>query len=197
MRSSRFAVLPLWVMAAAFVLPAYRACSDDPAHSPLQYASDSPFMTSWVAPPFLFAAVFAVLTTLALLRGGQVSLRTRRIGLAALGAFAAISLTVSSIWAAQESFEWPWLAASLVSVVAAAALIRRARGHEPWRIWQHEVAAFALLGAGAGPSVFLAADAVTHQRHLAWGGWLYLGALAALLVLAVRVAMLRRAPGNP
>jgi hypothetical protein len=189
MRSSRFAVIPLWVMAAAFVLPAYRACSDDPAHSALQYASDSPFMATWVTPPFLFAGVFAVLTTLALLRGGQVSLRTRRIGLAALGVFAALSLTVSSIWAIQDNFEWPWLAAGIGSVVAAAALVRRARGHEPWRIWQHEVGAFALIGAGAGPSIFLAVDAVTKQNHIAWGGWLYLAALASLLVLAVRVAL--------
>ena len=181
MRSARLAAVPLWVMAAAFVLPAYRAC--EAPFSPAEYATHSAFSFAWVTPPFLFAAVFAVLTAVALQRRAATQ-QVRRLGLLAVGAMAALTLTVSSIWAIAETHEWPWFLASAAGVAGAALLIRRGRGREPWHIWQHLVAAFAVLAATSGPSVFLAVEGVARPSNVYWGGWLYLGALVSLLVLS-------------
>ena len=110
---------------------------------------------------------------------------------ASLGVFATLALSISSMWVFAESYEWPWFAASVLGVGAAALLVRRARGQDPWRIWSHLVAAFAVMAAASGPSIFLATEGVTHPTSVYWGGWLYLASLAALLVLAA-VTVTRR-----
>lgn len=197
MRSARLAVVPLWVMAATFLLPAYRACGT--TYTPAEYAAGSAFGFAWVTPPYLFALAFAVMTTLALKRGA-VSQQLRRLGLGAVAAFGAFALTLGAVWTISEPNEWPWLTATAAGVAGSAFVIRQARGKEPWRIWQHLVGAFALLAAAAGPSIMFAGEAWSwvfrddpaRVSSLYLGAWLYLTSLAVLLVQCV-VTVFRRA----
>jgi hypothetical protein len=188
-RGSRRAFPPLAVMAAAFFLPSYRACLDDPARSAAQFATDGVFEAFWITPVFAVAAAFAVLTALAL-RAGDVSRATRRLGLAALAALSATTLTFGGIVTAGQVNEWPWLAAGVASTTLAIALVRRARGRAPFQIWEHLLAAFTVLAMGTAPAIFLGGALLSGGASLAFGGYLFVLAHAALAAV-VGWALLR------
>src|SRR5687768_8984802 len=88
---SKASLFPLAVIGCVFLIPTYRACHDGEFHSPAHFASDNVMSALTIAPTFLFAALLAVLTARALLHRG-VDRATRRVGLAALAAFAGVSL---------------------------------------------------------------------------------------------------------
>ena len=172
-------MVPLGVIAAVFVLPTYASCGGE-LHSPAYYASDGLFPAVWIAPVFLFAGLFAALTALAL-RRGQVDRVSRRLGLAALAALALSTVGVGAFLAAESAGSWPWFAAALLATAAAAKLVRRARGMGPWQIWEHLLAAFAVLAAATCPAVMLGGELLSGSlKSLGPGAYLFLGALAAL-----------------
>ncbi|MBI3184847.1 MAG: hypothetical protein HYZ28_22135 [Myxococcales bacterium] len=187
-RGSKAALGPLTVMAAVFFVPTYRACSDSPLESPLEFAADGLLMAAWVVPVFLFAGVFAAFTAVSL-RRGQVDLRARRLGLGALGLFALSTIGIGAAMLA-DGGDWRWLAGALATCVAAGLLVRRARGRLPWQIWEHLLAAFAVLAAAAGPTVLLGGEMLAGSWvHLGPGAWLFIGAELALgIVLCVSLA---------
>lgn len=180
--SSRRSLLPLAAMALAFFVPTYRTCSDAPFHAPAHYAGEGLAQAAWISPVYLFAAVFAVLTAVAL-RQGQVSRALRRLGLAALAAFASVTAGLNAVLVGSGEGDWPWLVAALVTALAAAALVRRARGHGPWQIWEHLVGAYAVLAMGTAPAIFLAGDLARGATHSTVGAFLFVGAHLALTVL--------------
>jgi len=63
-RASVRSVLPLWTLAAAFLLPAAKDCSEP--KSPLHFASENVGMASWIAPPFIAAFALGVITLAAI-----------------------------------------------------------------------------------------------------------------------------------
>ncbi|MDP3233586.1 MAG: hypothetical protein Q8S33_38295 [Myxococcales bacterium] len=193
-RASRRALLPLIIMASVFVLPTYRSCSDEPLHSPAHFAASDLSSAMWVAPSFLVAGLLALLTLRAL-RRKEVDLTTRRLGLVAIGALAVCSATTNTLML------WPLeradvLALSVMTAVMAGAvlLIRRARGAPGWRIWEHLLAAFALVVAVSGPAVFLGHEVFFGSgKLLGPGGYLYVGAALVLLFLMLGARRLRAA----
>jgi hypothetical protein len=179
----------LVAIAAAFFVPSYRACSDEPLRSAAQFATDGWFEATWIVPVFAFAAAFAAFTALGL-KNGVVARLHRKIALGLLGALALSNLGFGGA-ATLGDGEWPWLAAGALTTISAAALVRRARGHDPWQVWEHLLAAFLALAAGTGPTVMLAEDLVLNGgAHLGPGAWLFLGAQLLLLPL-LTVSLLR------
>jgi hypothetical protein len=185
-RVSRRAFPALSTLAAVFVLPTYRACSGDPYDSPAHFAASNVGSALWIAPVFLAAFAFALLSVRVLARGA-VDLRSRRLGLAALGAVAGSLLLGSALEPVQLVFALP-------ALVAGTVMLRQGRGRSPWEVWEHVLGSYALLTLGSFPSVILIGDAFTAPDHLGPGAYVYLGGLAALLgvTLTPRLAALRR-----
>jgi hypothetical protein len=186
-RHARVALVPLSVIAAVFVLPTYRSCATAPFESPASFATGSVFGALWIAPVFLAAAFFAVLTVRALL-SRDVDRSARRLGLGALALVGLTSIASSTFMLGDKNWvDLVMLAASLAAAVLAAALVRRARGRTPWEIWEHLLAAFAVVAAGTGPTGVIASNLVMDAgSDLAPGAYLYLGALALLGLIATR-----------
>jgi hypothetical protein len=190
-RGSKRSLVPLTVMALAFFVPSYRACTDNPFRSAAQFATDGWFEALWIAPVFALAAIFAGLTALAL-RKGHVDRTLRLIGLGTLAAFALSAVGVGAAIVLGEG-EWQWLAVGALTTTAAGALVRRARGHEPWQVWEHLLAAFVVLSIGSAPTIFFVGDLLSGGQHLGPGAWLFLGAqLLGSLAAAWSVAASRR-----
>ena len=182
--ASKRALLPLALMAAVFILPTYRACSDDPLQSPAHFALGDLGSALWIAPSFLVAGLLAFLTARAL-RKKEVDLTTRRLGLMGLGALglSALGTALVSLWP-MDGMHWVHLAALLGVLTGAGLLVRRARGRPGWQIWEHLLGAFGLTAAVSGPAVFLGAELFFGSRTaLGPGAYVYLGSLAALLAL--------------
>jgi hypothetical protein len=180
---SHLALVPLWMMVVAFVLPTYSACES--VESPATFAAGGPTAAAWVTPPFLFALVFSILTVYALSHR-RVSLGARRLALAALAAFAASTLGGGALFWFDNSVEWVWLAGAGGSVAAAAVMLRTARGQATWLIWERLIGAFALLALGSGPTLFLGDALIRGQTDsLHPGAYVYLGSVACLLALTV------------
>lgn len=185
-RGSKAAVLPLGLLAAAFVMPSVYGGSA---------AQHAAYFGLWVevVPVFLFAGLFTFLTGFALWRR-QVDRGTRRLALASLAAMAL--LTVGDLLRGRGlgGLGWVGLAITLVAAAGAAVLVRRARGLGPWQVWEHLLAAFAVLSAGTFPTVYLGLTLLNGEaRVLRPGAYLYLGALVALWALgAVAVVRARR-----
>ncbi|MBL8922744.1 MAG: hypothetical protein JNJ54_28100 [Myxococcaceae bacterium] len=178
-------------MASVFVLPTYRACSDEPLHSPAHFVSD-PVAAAWIAPSFLVAGFLAFLTARAL-RKKEVDLTTRRLGLLVVAGLAASTLLGSFVTTSLTNSPWPF--AFVGAAVAGAVLVlRRARGRPGFKVWEHLLAAFAVVVATAGPALVLGGELLFGNRALVGpGGWLYVGALAALLPITLgAVAASRR-----
>ena len=193
-RASRRALLPLIIMASVFVLPTYRSCSDEPLHSPAHFAASDLGSAMWIAPSFLVAGLLALLTVRAL-RRKEVDLTTRRLGLGAVGVLALCTFATNTLML------WPLeradvLALSVMTAVmaGAVALLRRARGKPGWQIWEHLLAAFALVVAVSGPAVFLGQEVLFGSgKHLGPGAYLYVGAGLVLLFLTLGARRLRAA----
>ncbi len=147
-RHARVALVPLSVIAAVFVLPTYRSCATAPFESPASFATGSVFGALWIAPVFLAAAFFAVLTARALI-SREVDRRARRLGLGALAVVGLTSITSSTIMLGDQNWvDLVLLCGSMAAALGAAALVRRARGRTPWEIWEHLLAAFAVVAMG-------------------------------------------------
>lgn len=192
-RASRRALLPLIIMASVFVLPTYRSCSDEPLHSPAHFAASDLGSAMWIAPSFLVAGLLALLTLRAL-RRKEVDLTTRRLGLVAIGALALCTAATNTL------ILWPLegadvLVLSVMTAVMAGAvvLIRRARGKPGWQIWEHLLAAFALVVAVSGPAVFLGQEVFFGSgKYLGPGAYLEVVAVAGLLLVTLSAVVTRR-----
>lgn len=183
-RASRRALLPLLVMASVFVLPTYRACSDEPLQSPAQFAADDALTALWVAPSFLVAGFLAFLTFRAL-RRKEVDLTTRRLGLVSIAGVALTSL--GGLVLTTELLNSPWpIALVAVALAAGALLLRRARGRPGFQVWERLLAAFSLVAATSGPALVLSGALLFDERnHVGPGAWLFVGAAAALLFVTL------------
>lgn len=192
-RATKRALLPLIIMASVFVLPTYRSCSDEPLHSPAHFAASDLPSALWIAPSFLVAGLLALLTLRAL-RRKEVDLTTRRLGLLGVGVLALCTAATNTLML------WPLegndlLALSVMTTVfgAAVLLLRRARGTPGWSIWEHLLAAFALVVAVSGPAIFLGEEVLFGSGHsVGPGGYLYVGSVVALLPLTLTAALSRR-----
>jgi hypothetical protein len=181
-RASKRALLPLIIMASVFVLPSYRSCSEGPLHSPAHFAMDDVGSAAWIAPPFLVAALLAILTARAL-KKREVDLTTRRLGLFAVMALAVSSLTtaVFSLRVLDSVKTAPFVVVAAGAIGGAVLLMRRAKGRPGFQIWEHVLAAFALVVATAGPALLFGGELFFGNHALLGpGAWLYVGALAAL-----------------
>jgi hypothetical protein len=188
-RVTRRAFPALSTLAAVFVLPTYRDCGHDPALAPMDYAAEARFFPL-VAPVFLIALIFAVLSVRALAKN-EVDRTTRKLGLLSLGALA---LSLVYTFFAQEG-EWSFALPVLPAAALAMLLVRSARGKTPWVIWEHLIGAFGVLALATFPSFVLIGDLVQwHTDNLAAGAWVYYAALTGLLVVTLtpRLAALRR-----
>lgn len=193
-RASRRALLPLLIMASVFVLPTYRACSEDPMQSPAQFAVGDVGAAFWIAPSFLVAGLLAFLTARAL-KKKEVDVTTRRLGLLAVAVLAVSNLvTVIYSGVVLDSTKVAGLLVVPGAVALAALLMRRARGRPGFQIWEHLLAAFALVVATAGPALVLSGELLFGNHALVGpGAWLYVGALAVLLPVTLgAVATSRR-----
>lgn len=190
-RASTRALLPLIVMASVFVLPTYRACSDEPLHSPAHFAAGDALATAWVAPSFLVAGLLAFLTFRAL-RKREVDRTTRRLGLLSIAGLALTSLGGVVLTSELINSPWPYVFLAL-ALPAAVLVLRRARGRPGFQVWERLLAAFSLVAAASGPAVVLAGELLfSDRRHVGPGAWLYVGALASLLLITLGAVL--RAP---
>jgi hypothetical protein len=184
-QASKRALFPLVVLASVFVLPTYRACGEEPFHSPAHFAwGDVPMMASWIAPLFLVAGVLALLTVRAL-RVGEVDRTTRRLGLASLAVMAA-STSVGAVAMNELSRSWWPFAVVAASLAGAFVVVRGGRGKPAWRIWERIVAGFSFLALASGPVLVLGGEVLFGNRtHVAVGAWLALGAVASLAFVSM------------
>jgi len=178
-RTTRRSTPLLTLIAVSSVLPAYRTCDESVYRSPLEYMGDA-WSAAWIAPVFIGAAAIAALSVRALIRK-EVDLQTRRLSLAVIGLLLGSTLVTGLMVAFQDN-DWPMAGGAVVAAPLAALMIRRARGLSSWKIWDQLLFAFAIAAAGAGPTVFLACS--FGSSDVGWGAYVYLGAIAALLLVA-------------
>jgi hypothetical protein len=184
-RHARFALLPLSVIAAVFVLPSFDECGKP--ESMAHFAADGVLMAFWLVPVFFVAALLVVLTVHAL-AARQVSLAARRVALMGLAVLALSSVVLDVILFSDA--QWSkllWVLPSMLTAVLAMRVIRRGRGKTPWEIWSHLLGAYALLAAGASPGVGFTEKLVAHAgESLEYGAYLYLFAVPVLGLIAAR-----------
>ena len=177
-------------MALVFVLPTFRACSEDPLHSPAHFATSDLLSAAWIAPPFLIAGLLALLTARAL-RRKEVDRTTRRIGLVAVAGLGLSALVTGGLYL------WPLdgmkgfaLGGLVAALGIAGAMVRNARGRQPWMIWDHLLGAFAIIAAVSGPGAFLAGELLFGSRSLLGpGAYLYLGSIVMLIGVSMRAVL--------
>ena len=182
-RIARRASLPLWAIAAAFVLPTYRAC--DHMESAAELAFDSTGMAVAVIPVYLCALLLGALTTLALSRG-EVSISFRRWALAGV---MLLALNSSAFLIANLGEDWRVdmvvIAACVPTLVFA--IIRRARGSSPWQIWNHLLLGYAIAAAAAFPTLFLVPYVLRADSNVGYGADFYVAAVGVLLAVTLPV----------
>ncbi|MEM6996134.1 MAG: hypothetical protein AAF721_36845 [Myxococcota bacterium] len=146
-RTAAGSVPPFVLIAAAFFLPTLRVCNS--VQSPLEFTLDG---LVWLVPPYLAAAVFAVVTVEALCRArtpsraGWIAAGVA-VGMCGLVALAgAVGIIADFGGTPKRQLESALVLAGLIAViVAGGASARFARRHTGWPAWVRLIAAYWFL----------------------------------------------------
>lgn len=178
------AIVPLAVIFAAFFLPSVKGCDSDVI--PVEEATKSGLTFLWIAPSYLAAGAL-VLPLLAAAVARRTPHRLGRqmaeaiLGLQiACGALFSLAVALGiTLERTNDSGALAVAAGMLAPPIAGLLLVVRGHTRRGWRRWSFFLAGYAVLSLPIG--ALLAAEG----KRMRVGGWLYVIAYAAIIVLAI------------
>jgi hypothetical protein len=171
-RSVLFSLPPLWLIGVCVFLPTVRCC--ERMESPASLVYGGPYLFAGLLAPFFVAELLANRTT--------PRLTAATVVLVFLSAASGSLFGFMSLWDKHSPFEHAWGVLMLTLVAAGLVMLVRARFCQSWARQADLYAAFTVFALCLAIQMgrVVAEDGL---RHLGIGGWLYLAAVAALVVV--------------